>query len=251
MQRLTLVALALVVAAPAARAATPAEVLCASYKDAIAKQSDRAKREQMIRSLPRGCVIAAPEHRPAPARPAPRPAPEPRPAPAPKPTERPAWPSEPPIQPSPSPTTMTSGGVTIEQARENGNKANQKRKYGDAMRWYKMAADAGDPVAETAVGDLYFNGRGVRTDFGEAMNWYRRAAAKGNATAEEGVGSLYARGQGVEKDYATAMKWFRWAAARGNVDAMNWIGYLYTNGLGVPKDPTEAQNWYARARSGR
>ena len=53
--------------AGAARAATPAEVLCASYKNAVAKETDRAKRDAMIRSLPHGCEVKAPPpvvHRP-------------------------------------------------------------------------------------------------------------------------------------------------------------------------------------------
>ena len=256
MRRLTFITLTLVVGAASAHAASPAEVMGASYKNAIAKQTDRAKRDELIRSLPHGCEIGTVARKPAEpaARPRPQPAPAARPVPAAPAPVRVAPPppvQEPAPQPSPSPATVLTDGVTIEQALANGAKAHQARKYADAMKWYSMAAAAGDPSAETAIGDLYFNGHGVPVDYGQAMAWYRKAAAKGNATAEEGIGSLYERGQGVRQDHVEATKWFRRAAAKGNADAMNWLGYLYTHGLGVTADLAQAQSWFAKARAAR
>jgi TPR repeat protein len=255
MRRLIALALIVVCGGYGAHAATPAEVLCASYKNALAKETNPAKREAMIRSLPRSCEVKAPPARKlaepakAPIKAVPGPVPakslQAKPAPAPSPRQEPT----PPPVASPSPATVLGNGMTIEQANAQGNKAYQSRKYADAMRLFRMSAEAGDPTAEDDIGDMYFQGHGVAVDYGQAMAWYRRAAAKGNAGAEEGIGALYARGQGVPMDYGEAIKWFRRAAAQGNADAANWLGSFYASGHGVAQDPAEAQRWYAKARA--
>jgi hypothetical protein len=248
---LTAVGLVVVLGASAAHAATPAEVLCASYKNAVAKETDHAKREAMIKQLPHGCEVKVPAHKPEPVKqPAnanPEPAPVAAPAPPPVAVETP----DPAPPPMPAAGPPLPGGVSVDQANENGNKAYQAKKYGEAMKWYRMTADRGNATGMNAIGDLYFQGRGVPTDYGEAMNWYRRAAANGNATAQEGIGSLYENGQGVPVDHAQAIKWFRRSAAHGNADAANWLGYLYAHGVGVPQDAGQAQSWYAKARADR
>lgn len=234
----------------AARAATPAEVLCASYKGAIAKETNAAKREAMIKSLPRGCEVrAAPARKPEETKAAPKPKPEEAPAPTPPPQPAPPPMASPPQSPPPPLSTTLANGMTIAEANAAGNKAYQARKYADALKLFRMSAEAGDPTAEADIGDMYFHGHGVSVDYGQAMSWYHRAVSKGSASAAEGIGSLYARGQGVPLDYAEAAKWFRLAASKGNADAANWLGALYDHGWGVAKDPAEAQNWYAKARS--
>jgi len=227
---------AFVLSAGAARAATPAEVLCASYKNAVAKETDRSKREEMIKSLPHGCEVKAapPVHKEPvkqPVQQIPEAIPEAIPEPAPEPV---------PLTPMPS-------GMSVDQALKNGNKAYQGHDYSEAMRWFTMAAGQGDAVAEDDVGELYFFGHGVPVDYATAMVWYRRSAAQGNATAQDGIGALYARGQGVAVNYAEALKWFHLSADQGNSDAANWLGYFYTHGLGVQVNVTEAQTWYARS----
>jgi hypothetical protein len=226
--------------AGAARAATPAEVLCASYKNAVAKETDPGKRSAMIKSLPHGCTVqlapTAPVHR-EPAHQTVQPIPEAIPEAIPEPPPEPL----PPSQPLPN-------GMSVDQALKNGNKAYQNHDYNEAMRWFTMAASQGDAVAEDDVGELYFFGHGVPVDYAQAMVWYRRSAAQGNATAQDGIGALYARGQGVPVNYAEALRWFHKSADQGNSDAANWLGYFYTHGLGVTMDTTQASEWYAKSR---
>jgi hypothetical protein len=229
---------ALALSAGAAHAATPAEVLCASYKNAVAKETDRAKRDAMIKSLPHGCEVKAPP--PVHKEPVKQPVQQ-------IPEAIPEAIPEPP--PEPVPLTPLPSGMTVDQALKNGNKAYQQRDYSEAMRWFTMAAGQGDAVAEDDVGELYFFGHGVPVDYATAMVWYRRSAAQGNATAQDGIGALYARGQGVAVNYAEALKWFHLSADQGNSDAANWLGYFYTHGLGVQVNTTEAQTWYARSNA--
>ena len=45
-----------------------------------------------------------------------------------------------------------------------------------ALRYYQMAANAGDAEAQTKMGWLFEQGLGVGKDISEAVKWYERAA---------------------------------------------------------------------------
>jgi uncharacterized protein len=54
---------------------------------------------------------------------------------------------------------------------------------------------------------MYAWGQGVAQDYGEAMRWFRLAADRGNSAAMINIGELYAKGQGVSKDCEYARRW--------------------------------------------
>ena len=58
-----------------------------------------------------------------------------------------------------------------------------KQDLAAAVKWYRLAADAGHAVAQKKLGDLYASGKGVAQDFSEARKWYDKAAASGLAGA--------------------------------------------------------------------
>ncbi|MAT83847.1 MAG: hypothetical protein CMQ43_08615 [Gammaproteobacteria bacterium] len=74
------------------------------------------------------------------------------------------------------------------------------------------AARAGDPDAQTIVGELFERGAGGAPDFAAAALWYRRAAESGHARAQVNLGHLYEQGHGVPADPAEALAWYRRAA---------------------------------------
>ncbi len=47
---------------------------------------------------------------------------------------------------------------------------------------------------------MYDNGRGVPQDYQEALKWYRLAAEQGNAIAQYNLGFMYDNGEGVPQD---------------------------------------------------
>ena len=63
--------------------------------------------------------------------------------------------------------------------------------------------------------DMYANGEGVPKDAAEAVRWYRLAAEQGNAIAQSNLGFRYANGEGVPEDDVTAYAWLNIAAAQG------------------------------------
>jgi TPR repeat protein len=53
----------------------------------------------------------------------------------------------------------------------------------------------GDAAAQLKVGDMYASGDGVPHDYGEAVKWYRLAADQGYAGAQSALGNMYANGR--------------------------------------------------------
>lgn len=60
----------------------------------------------------------------------------------------------------------------------------------------------------------------------------RKIADQGNALAQSNLGVMYAEGKGVPQDYKEAMKWWRKAADQGISSAHNNLGVLYATGRG-------------------
>jgi tetratricopeptide (TPR) repeat protein len=138
--------------------------------------------------------------------------------------------------------------LSVRELVERGERARDDKNYVEAMRWYRMAADQGNAVAQTNIGFLYQqHGQGVSQDYAEAMRWYRMAADQGNAVAQNNIGVAYEKGQGVSQDNVEAMRWYRMAADQGNAVAQNNIGWMIAHGEGVSKDCTVAKQWLDEA----
>ena len=82
--------------------------------------------------------------------------------------------------------------------------------YGSALQTLLPKARAGDPVAQTYVGEIYEKGLGLAgPDYASAAEWYRKAANNDHAPAQISLGSLYERGLGVPNDKSEALNWYR------------------------------------------
>jgi uncharacterized protein len=64
----------------------------------------------------------------------------------------------------------------------------------------------------------------VTQNYGEAMRWYRMAADQGNVDAEYNLALLYAKGHGVPPDLGQARQWMQKAADGGDPEAKKWLG---------------------------
>ena len=116
-----------------------------------------------------------------------------------------------------------------------------------ALRELRPFAEQGDAVAQTALGLMYMEGRGVPKHNAEAVKWFRMAAGQGDALAQYWLGTMYASGHGVAKDVAEAVKWWRWAAEQGHAGAQYNLGILYRAGaVGnvVSRDWVQAYAWF-------
>jgi TPR repeat protein len=74
-----------------------------------------------------------------------------------------------------------------------------------AAELYQKAADQGDPNAETNLGWLYHEGKGVPQDYHKAVELFQKAADQGYAVGQAYLASAYADGKGVPRDYSKAI----------------------------------------------
>ena len=117
----------------------------------------------------------------------------------------------------------------------------------ESVKWYKLAAEAGDAKAQFNLGVMYDEGKGIPQDDAEAVKWYRLAAEAGIAGAQCRLGRMYDFGKGVPQNYTEAMKWYRLAAEAGMENAQINLGEMYANGDGVPHDNHLAYMWFTLA----
>lgn len=117
----------------------------------------------------------------------------------------------------------------------------------EALRWYRLAADQGDPNAQNNLGAMYHNGMGAPIDIAEAAKWYRPAAEQGLAIAQYNVGLLCLWGTGIPQDELQAADWLHKAASQGHIEACCDLGTMYRFGRGVEKRISTAAEFHVIA----
>lgn len=90
--------------------------------------------------------------------------------------------------------------------------AYDRANYASALKVWLPAAQGGDKVAQTNVGEIYEKGLGTAPDYASAALWYQKASDQGYPRASINLGFLYEQGLGVGRDQATALKLYRKAA---------------------------------------
>ena len=99
-------------------------------------------------------------------------------------------------------------------------------KGGSALMGYNLAT--GDPA---------------KKDPASAFQYTVKAAEQGYVPAETAVGIMYANGKGVEQNYDEAGKWWVKASEGGDLLAARLTWNLYRNGEGVARQPAIANQW--------
>jgi TPR repeat protein len=89
----------------------------------------------------------------------------------------------------------------------------------DFTNAYLFCKEANDPNAQFIIGEMYYNGLGVKKDHAEAAIWIRKAADQGLAEAQFVICHMYYYGFGVKGDPAEALIWCRKAALQGHIRA--------------------------------
>jgi len=97
-----------------------------------------------------------------------------------------------------------------------GVRAYAKQRYVVAAELLEPPAQLGDPLAQTYLGFMYQDGRGVPQNYEQAARWFRAAAVQGQPTAQFFLALLYDKGFGVRRDFVDAEMWLDVAAAHAN-----------------------------------
>ena len=136
-----------------------------------------------------------------------------------------------------------------DDAYHRGMNAILKGNYAEAIKWYRVAADQGDPRAQTALGDMNDGGVGMPQNYAEAIKWYRVAADQGDPRAQTALGDMNDGGVGMPQNYAEAIKWWRRSADQGYALAQWKLGLAYAYGEEVAQDFVQPHMWLNLAAS--
>lgn len=134
------------------------------------------------------------------------------------------------------------GEARIAQMYETGDEL--PRDADAALKWYGMAADAGDLEAGLKVATLLLSpGRNpTAQEYSEARERCEKASERHSGGAYC-VALIYRDGLGVPKDPGQAARWFERAAERGHARAALQLGEAYWKGVGVKQDLVTAYMW--------
>src|SRR5215831_11231228 len=78
-------------------------------------------------------------------------------------------------------SSVARAASPTEAAFQRGLTAYNRQDYATALREWQPLAQHGNPAAQSALGMMYEQGRGVAQNDVEAVQWFRKAAAQGNA----------------------------------------------------------------------
>lgn len=113
-------------------------------------------------------------------------------------------------------------------------KAGQKA---EALRWYKAAAEGGEPDTWYYVGRAYETGDGTEKDLGYAARCYETGAEKGEVGCCNRLGALYYKGLGVRQDYTRAVELLMVGYRNNTTWPLPYLGKCYYQGWGgLPQD---------------
>jgi uncharacterized protein len=129
----------------------------------------------------------------------------------------------------------------------------------EASKWFRMAADKGDAVAQVNLGRLLVNeklplpteSKDRLPQYAEGIEWIRKAADQGNTEARLAYGIILMRGDYESKPQpAKAAGYLTPLAEAGDLEAMNALGVMYESGNGVAFDEATAERWFRKAAMG-
>jgi hypothetical protein len=117
---------------------------------------------------------------------------------------------------------------------------NLKKDDALAARLFRLAADRGQPQAQTHLAEMYWRAAGVPRDLAAAHSFAHSSAMAGEPRGMNLLGAMARDGVGQKRDDNEAMKWFRQAAELRDSFALAHLGRMYWDGRGVPADRAEA-----------
>lgn len=124
-----------------------------------------------------------------------------------------------------------------------GTIAFQSGRYSEALKILLPLANAGNDEAQRIIGEMCYNGQGMKRNVAASFKWNELAAEGGNKIAQYNLGYLYEKGEGVSASNAQAVDWYTRAALQGYPAAQHKLGDLYSI-----SNQDKAIYWYDQAR---
>lgn len=124
---------------------------------------------------------------------------------------------------------------------------------GEALEYYRKAAEQGNVDGEFAFGMMFVSGLGVKRDLAQARPWITRAAEKGHLQAINVLAVAHMKGEAglveAPADAKQALRWIQRAAENKNLAALEYLARAYREGaLGLPIDTKQAEIYEAQVK---
>jgi uncharacterized protein len=132
-----------------------------------------------------------------------------------------------------------AGAAGAEAAFRDGLSAYNAGSYARALAAWEPIARAGDARAQSALGFMYYAGRGVPRDSARAAQLFSLAAEQNEPTAQLFLALMHFRSDGVPASTPLAMMWAELAMAGGEVDAFELHGLIMQS----MTDAERAEGW--------
>lgn len=135
-----------------------------------------------------------------------------------------------------------------------------------SVEWLKYSANNGNADAQSQLGWMYLNGKGVSKDYTLAVHFLQKAADQDDAGAQCDLGYCYVNGYGVNTSIDYGFEWTRKAyengnktaltnltwyfnkykslAENGNIEAAFYVGLCYYEGYGTTINYNNAFEWF-------
>jgi TPR repeat protein len=101
--------------------------------------------------------------------------------------------------------------------------------FEEAAKWYRLAAEQGDPGAQFSLAVMLILGDGIKKNKKEAVNWIIEAANQNEPRAQFALGVLLFFGDGIKENRLLAMEWLQKSASQGLPDAIDFLFELKNN----------------------
>ena len=146
---------------------------------------------------------------------------------------------------------MLFGGQVRAEAIDDAVAALDAGRYQYACESFEALAQTGNSDAQTLLGIMYSEGRGVARDTQLARHWLGRAAHQGGHGAQFLLGLSYlgSYGDAEQNDPGRARIWLRRSAHNGNVLAQRFLVRAYRHGWFGTENLQHATYWQGRLQN--
>jgi len=120
--------------------------------------------------------------------------------------------------------------------------------YPKALTWLQKAAEQGEARAQTLLGWMYAQGKGLSQNIEQAVVWFQKSADNGDSGGQNNLAYHYEKGLGgLKQDYEQAIFWYQKSAMQRDRRAEYHLGVMYRDGKGVVQDIEQAKMWFEKA----
>ena len=118
-----------------------------------------------------------------------------------------------------------------------------------AITWGERAAANANVTGLIVLGNIYYQGDGVKKDYDKAMQYFIQALEidQDNRHVQDQLGMMYYKGEGGDVDYAKAAEFCKIAANKGQPGCQYYLGLMYVNGEGVTQDIDRGISWIRKS----